>query len=333
MESLKFHLGTMKNMQGTLMNVGNEPYSETIFPSDKRFCATEAYERQLALLPQKGNVPLFRRIKFHQIQLGLEHGTTESCQGAADWASKVLKRKLVFKDLARRAAMTKAANSGLPLPGTSKYLKVRPKTMMVYHQASRDTAHKVAGILSGHAPASKPAAPGLLDEDFPLESTSLGIPENNAEVVAAVVASPAQDVPHVPEQVAPIAPVDVPHVPEQVAPIAPLADLSPGKVSVTSSQSACSVDLLADCKSAFKGCFAGQWGPTPDTWVVVGWTTRFFTKKKRAVPRRWPDNPFFYQKKKRAVKPFLKKNGLLTRFADYSPFFLVKKRVNSPFSL
>ena len=98
-------------------------------------------------------------------------------------ASKVLKRKLVFKDLARRAAMTKAANSGLPLPETSKYFKVRPNTMMVYHQASRDTAHKVAGILSGHAPASKPAGPGLLDEDFLLESTSLSIPENNAEVV------------------------------------------------------------------------------------------------------------------------------------------------------
>ena len=146
--------------------------------------------------------------------------------------------------------MTKAANSGLPLPETSKYFKVRPNTMMAYHQASRDTAHKVAGIWSGHAPASKPPAPGLLDEDFLLESTSLGIPENNAEVVAGVVASPAQDVPHVPEQVAPIAPVDVPPVPEQVALIAPVAHSSPGKISVTSSQSACSVDLLADCKSA-----------------------------------------------------------------------------------
>ena len=134
---------------------------------------------------------------------------------------------------------------------------------------------KVAGILSGHAPASKPTAPSLLDEDFLLESTSLGIPENNAEVVAAVVASPAQDVshvpeqvapiapvdvphvpeqvapiapvdvPHVPEQVAPIAPVDVPHVPQQVAPIAPVADSSPGKVSVTSSQSACSIPILS----------------------------------------------------------------------------------------
>ena len=77
----------------------------------------------------------------------------------------------------------------------------------------------MAGILSGHAPASKPVWPGLLDQDFLLESTSLGIPENNAEVVAAVVASLAQDVSHVPEQVAPIAPVDVPHVPEQVAPL------------------------------------------------------------------------------------------------------------------
>ena len=46
MESLKFHLGTMKNMQGTLMNVGNEPYNETIFPSpDKRICAIEADKR------------------------------------------------------------------------------------------------------------------------------------------------------------------------------------------------------------------------------------------------------------------------------------------------
>ena len=64
-----------------------------------------------------------------------------------------------------------------------------------------------------------------------------------------------------------------------------------------------------------------------DTWVVVGGTARFFTKKKRAVrrqpvflrkktgcPRRWPDNPFFLPKKKRAVKPFFKENGLLTRF-------------------
>ena len=47
----------------------------------------------------------------------------------------------------------------------------------------------------------QPLSPQRLasDEDFLLESTSLGIPENNAEVVAAVVASPAQDVPHVPE--------------------------------------------------------------------------------------------------------------------------------------
>ena len=55
--------------------------------------------------------------------------------------------------------------------------------MMVYHQASRDTAHKVAGILSGHSSASKPTGLGLLDEVFLLESTSLDIPQNNAEIV------------------------------------------------------------------------------------------------------------------------------------------------------
>ena len=32
------------------------------------------------------------RIKFHAIQLGMERGTIELCQGAAEWASKVLKR-------------------------------------------------------------------------------------------------------------------------------------------------------------------------------------------------------------------------------------------------
>ena len=113
-ESLKFHLGTMKNMQGTLMNVGNEPYSETIFPSpDKRFCAIEAYKRQLALLPQKGNVPLFRRIKFHQIQLGQERGTTELCQGATDcrlrntgifstWGSRISSSLILFASLVKR---------------------------------------------------------------------------------------------------------------------------------------------------------------------------------------------------------------------------------------
>ena len=159
-------------------------------------------------------------LEFHAIQLAVERETTEFCQGAAECAPEVLKRKLVFRNLVRLAAMTKAANSGLPLLKTSRYSKVRPKTMVLYHQASRDTAHKVAGILSGHARVSKPAGPSLVNEDFLLESTSLGIPQNNAEVVAAVVASPAQDVPDVPEQVPPIALVDVPRVPEQVAPIA-----------------------------------------------------------------------------------------------------------------
>ena len=88
--------------------------------------------------------------------------------------------------------------------------------MMVYHQASRDTAH----TLSGNSSTSKPTGPGLFDEDSLLESTSLGIPENNAEVVAAAVPSSAQDVPHVPEQVA--------------FHIAPVAASSPGKVSVAS---------------------------------------------------------------------------------------------------
>ena len=110
--------------------------------------------------------------------------------------------------------------------------------MMVCHQVSSDTADKVAGILSGYSSASKPAGPCLLDGDFLLESTLRGIPENNAKVVATAVPSSTQDVPHVHEHVA--------------LPIALVADLSSRKVSVTSSQqSACYVDLLAGCNSAF----------------------------------------------------------------------------------
>ena len=53
-ETLKFHLRTMKNMQGTLAKVGTEPYIESILPCrDKRFCAIEAHKRQLQLLPDR----------------------------------------------------------------------------------------------------------------------------------------------------------------------------------------------------------------------------------------------------------------------------------------
>ena len=47
-ETLKFHLGTMKNMQGTLAKVGTEPYMESILPClDKRFCAIKAHKRMI----------------------------------------------------------------------------------------------------------------------------------------------------------------------------------------------------------------------------------------------------------------------------------------------
>ena len=78
--------------------------------------------------------------------------------------------------------------------------------------------------------------------------------------------------------------------------------------------------------------------------MVVGGTARFFTKKNGLSPQQpvflrkknglspaLAGQPGFFTKKKRAVKPFFKKNGLLTRcftkkkravsFADYSPFF------------
>ena len=156
-EIMKFHLGTMKNMQGTLQNVSKEPWVESILPCpDKKFCALEAYKRQCALLETKGNVPLFRSVKCYDVNLGPQRGTTELCAGAATWASKVLGRKMVFKDLARRAAMTKVANSALPLSETSKYFHVKVDTMMGYHKVSEGTVPKVASILSAYPCAPKP---------------------------------------------------------------------------------------------------------------------------------------------------------------------------------
>ena len=77
-----------------------------------------------------------------------------------------------------------------------------------------------------------------------------------------------------------------------------------------------------------KGCFARQGGPTPDTWVVHTRSGQpVFLPKKNGLSPGVGRTTRFFTKKKRAVKPIFKKNGLLTRF------FTEKKRVNSPFSL
>ena len=169
-------------MQGTLQNVSKEPWVESILPCpDKKFCALEAYKRQCALLETKGNEPLFRSVKCYDVNLGPQRGTTKLCAGAATWASKVFGRKMVFKDLAQRAAMTKVANSALPLLETSKYFHIKVDTMMGYYQALEGTVPKVACILSAHPCAPKPTTSSTTAEEAPLPNANVEEVQNPAE--------------------------------------------------------------------------------------------------------------------------------------------------------
>ena len=97
-----------------------------------------------------------------------------------------------MKDIGRRPAFTKLANSEVSLADAAKYLGVAKKTLAVYHCAALDTPIKAANLLSRYdvhedeTVSSNAKGPGLLDGDFLLEGTSLGIAENNADVVATI---------------------------------------------------------------------------------------------------------------------------------------------------
>ena len=62
-----------------------------------------------------------------------------------------LSRPLTFKDLARRVAMTKLANSDLSLEETEKYFGVHRKTVAVYHRSSNQSAIPAADLLRGNS--------------------------------------------------------------------------------------------------------------------------------------------------------------------------------------
>ena len=113
--------------------------------------------------------------------------------------------------------------------------------MMGYHQASEDTVPKVASILSAY-----PCPPKPTTSPPTAASSGSGIAHANVEEVE----NPAEEAPlpnaNVEEVQSPAERVE-----EAPLPNAPVleSESSPAKVSVTSSQSAVSVDLLADCKS------------------------------------------------------------------------------------
>ena len=148
-------MGTKKNLPGDVSKVDAALFRQQVFPcNDKRFCPIEAYRRQCSLLEgaPKGEYP-FRAVSYYSKQLGADAPGEGIFCGVGFWASKVLGRKLTFKDVARRVVMTKLANSDEITPAdAAKYLGVTIPTLGVYHQMGKATPNVAANIL-GRAPA------------------------------------------------------------------------------------------------------------------------------------------------------------------------------------
>ena len=75
--------------------------------------------------------------------------TVEIYRGVATWVAKTLGRHVTFKDVGRRAAMSRLARDGtLSLEEKAKYFGVHPRTMEVYHRMHNDTPLTAATVLS-----------------------------------------------------------------------------------------------------------------------------------------------------------------------------------------
>ena len=175
-------MGTMKNLPGDVSKVDAALFRQQVFPcSDKRFCPIEAYRRQCSLLEgaPKGDY-LFRAVRYCSKQLGADAAGDGIFRGVGLWASKVLERKLTFKDVARRVVMTKLANSNEITPAdAAKYLGVTTPTLGVYHQMGKAAPNVAANILS-RAPANVLPPSSSTSVDVPINCVPLfnGVPIN-----------------------------------------------------------------------------------------------------------------------------------------------------------
>ena len=154
-----FQVGTMKNMPGTLDHVDAKLFSQRVVESDEPLlCPIRAIDSQLRLVqevdaaagvqdPSQGF--LFRTVRNFGITLGTLPTTEEMYRGVAAWVSSVIGRKLTFKDVARRAAISRLVNSGLmSIADCARYFRLHPHTIQVYHRATRDAPNRAAHILA-----------------------------------------------------------------------------------------------------------------------------------------------------------------------------------------
>ena len=150
-------VGSMKNLPSDLGRADAAMFKQVIVAGpEEKYCAVAAIQRQQALArkapqsPEEGQNWLFRNCKLNSVRLGVASTTEETYRGVAKWVSGVLGRKVTFKDVARRAAMTRLANaSDVPLAEVAKYFGVHTNTVQIYHQGGRNMAQLAASILSG----------------------------------------------------------------------------------------------------------------------------------------------------------------------------------------
>ena len=118
------------------------------------FCAVAAIERQIKLLQSigcnHGDNWLFRPCTTWGTTLEGNQATVELFRGVADWVTSALDQKRTFKDIGRRAAMTRLVNSGeMSIADIAKYFGVSRTTVEKYHRLAKTAPLKAAGILSG----------------------------------------------------------------------------------------------------------------------------------------------------------------------------------------
>lgn len=165
-------LGTMKNHQGSLDRVDAQLLKQQVLAcADARFCAVAAYARQCALeraAATDGTEDyLFRSCPGPYAKvLGPKQAGVSLFRGVYQWVSKVLDRKLTFKDIARRVVMTKLANApDMSDNDVAKYLHVHPRTVAVYHRSGATKKQRAAEILNAaNAPPLPIAASPLADD-------------------------------------------------------------------------------------------------------------------------------------------------------------------------
>jgi hypothetical protein len=127
--------------------------------SNPMFCPVAAVERQIQLLKNVGGLDgtekdadkhLFRAVHTWSNSMKDAAPSTEAFRGVADWVSTTLGVKRQFRDIGRRAAMTRLANAeGFSTVEVAKYFGVTVNTVMKYHKQGRATSIRAASVLSG----------------------------------------------------------------------------------------------------------------------------------------------------------------------------------------